>query len=158
MKIKTGLGQDSHAFEGESGKDLILAGVKFEHGKGLKGNSDADVVLHSLTNAISSITGRNILGKIADELCQKGIRDSRQYLQCALDDLDDWKIEHIAIALECLEPKIAPQIKNMKNSIAKLCNISANDVGITATTGEGLTAFGKGQGIQAITVITVSNK
>ncbi len=156
MKIKTGIGQDSHAFEDESGKALILAGVEFNYDNGLKGNSDADVVLHSLTNAISSITGRNILGKIADELCQQGIKNSRKYLQCALDDLDDWQIEHIAISLECLEPKITPQIENMKNSIAGLCNINASDVGITATTGEGLTAFGKGQGIQALTIITVS--
>ena len=158
MKIKTGIGQDSHAFESEPGKNLILAGITFEHEKGLKGNSDADVVLHSLTNAISSITGRNILGKIADELCQQGITDSGKYLQCALNDLNDWQIEHIAISLECLEPKISPQIKKMKDSIASLCNISANDIGITATTGEGLTAFGRGEGIQAFTIITVSCK
>lgn len=156
MKIKTGIGQDSHAFESESGKALILAGVTFEYDKGLKGNSDADVVLHSLTNAISSITGRNILGKIADELCQQGITDSRKYLQCALDDLNDWQIENIAIALECLGPKISPQNEKMKSNIAELCNISANDVGITATTGEGLTSFGRGEGIQVLTIITVS--
>ena len=156
MKIKTGIGQDSHAFESELGKVLILAGVTFKHDRGLRGNSDADVVLHSLTNAISSITGRNILGKIADELCQQGITDSRKYLQCALDDLSDWQIEHIAISLECLEPKISPQVEKMKSNIAELCNISANDVGITATTGECLTAFGRGEGIQALTIITVS--
>ena len=158
MNIKTGIGQDSHAFEAQEGKALILGGVRFEHSKGLRGNSDADVVLHSLTNAISSVTGRNILGKIADELCLKGITDSSAYLQCALDDLGDWQIEHIAISLECLEPKISPQIEAMKNSIATFCNINANDVGITATTGEGLTAFGEGKGIQAITIITVSKQ
>jgi 2-C-methyl-D-erythritol 2,4-cyclodiphosphate synthase len=158
MKIKTGLGQDSHAFEDESGKALILAGVTFEHEKGLRGNSDADVVLHSLTNAISSVTGRNILGKIADELCQQGVTDSREYLQCALNDLGNWKIEHIAISLECLVPKITPQIQHMKDSIAGFCNISVSDVGITATTGEGLTAFGRGEGIQVLTIITVSKK
>jgi len=158
MKIKTGIGQDSHTFESELGKVLILAGVTFEHEKGLKGNSDADVVLHSLTNAISSLTGINILGKIADELCQQGVTDSREYLQCALKDLSNWQIEHIAISLECLEPKISPKIEKMKDSIAGFCNISANDVGITATTGEGLTAFGRGEGIQAFTIITVSKK
>jgi 2-C-methyl-D-erythritol 2,4-cyclodiphosphate synthase len=46
----------------------------------------------------------------------------------------------------------------MKQNIADLCGISINDVGITATTGEGLTAFGKGKGIQAITIITLSKK
>ena len=155
MTTKTGIGQDSHAFEETPGKSLILAGIKLEHPIGLKGNSDADVVLHSITNAISSITGRNILGSVADQLCQEGVTDSSNFLKLALDDLRDWRISHIAITIECLKPKISPQIESMKKSIAKLCHINKTDVGITATTGEGLTAFGKGKGIQAITIITV---
>ena len=156
MTAKTGIGQDSHAFEETPGKPLILAGIKLEHPTGLKGNSDADVVLHSITNAISSITGRNILGSVADQLCQEGVTDSSNYLKLALDDLGDWKISHIAIAIECLKPKISSQLESMKKSIAKLCHTNTADVGITATTGEGLTAVGKGEGIQAITIITVN--
>ena len=156
MTAKTGIGQDSHAFEETPGKPLILAGIKLDHPTGLKGNSDADVVLHSITNAVSSITGNNILGSVADQLCQEGVTDSRNYLMLALDGLVDWKIIHIAIAIECLKPKISPQIDSMKKNIAKLCHINKTDVGITATTGEGLTAFGKGEGIQAITIVTVN--
>ena len=133
-----------------------MAGIKLDHPIGLKGNSDADVVLHSITNAISSITGRNILGSVADQLCQEGVTDSSNYLKLALDDLGGWKISHIAIAIECLKPKISPQIDSMKKNIAKLCHANTADVGITATTGEGLTAFGKGEGIQAITIVTVN--
>jgi len=155
MTAKTGIGQDSHAFEKAPGKPLILAGIKLDHPIGLKGNSDADVVLHSITNAVSSITGNNILGLVADQLCQEGVTDSSNFLKLALDDLGDWRISHIAIAIECLKPKISPQIDSMKKSIAKLCHINKTDVGITATTGEGLTAFGKGEGIQAITIVTV---
>jgi 2-C-methyl-D-erythritol 2,4-cyclodiphosphate synthase len=114
------------------------------------------VVLHSITNAISSITGINILGSVSDQLCQEGVTDSSNYLKLALDDLGDWKISHIAIAIECLKPRISPQIDSMKKSIAKLCHINKIDVGITATTGEGLTAFGKGEGIQTITIVTVN--
>ena len=156
MTAKTGIGQDSHAFEEAPGKTLILAGIKLDHPIGLKGNSDSDVVLHSITNAISSITGRNILGLVADQLCQEGVTDSSNFLKLALDDLGDWKISHIAIAIECLKPKISPQINSMKKSIAKLCHINKTDVGITATTGEGLTAFGKGEGIQVMTIVTVN--
>ena len=156
MNIKTGIGQDSHAFENKSGKPLVLAGIKFNHPFGLKGNSDADVIFHSITNAISSITGKNILGLIADQLVDQGIKDSQQFLKIALNDLSDWNINNIAISIECLEPKISPQIKSMKENISKLCNISAADIGITATSGEGLTAFGKGEGIQAITIITAT--
>ena len=156
MTIKTGIGQDSHAFEKKSGKPLILSGVKFDHSFGLKGNSDADVIFHSITNAISSVTGKNILGSIADKLVHQGEKDSSKYLQLALDDLHEWKINHIAISVECLMPKISPQIELMKQKISVICKININDVGITATSGEGLTAFGRGEGIQAITIITVS--
>ena len=158
MTAKTGIGQDSHAFEETPGKPLILAGIKLDHPIGLKGNSDADVVLHSITNAISSVTGINIIGSIADELCQKGITDSRVYLERALKDIGQYNINHIAIAIECLIPKISPYIEAIKQNIADLCGISINDIGITATTGEGLTAFGKGEGVQAITIITLSKK
>ena len=156
MTTKTGIGQDSHAFEESPGKTLILAGIKLDYPTGLKGNSDADVVLHSITNAVSSITGNNILGSVADQLCQEGVTDSSNYLMLALEGLGDWEISHIAIAIECLKPRISPQIDSMKKSIAKLCHINNTDVGITATTGEGLTAFGKGEGIQAITIVTVN--
>ncbi|HAQ69052.1 MAG TPA: 2-C-methyl-D-erythritol 2,4-cyclodiphosphate synthase, partial [Gammaproteobacteria bacterium] len=110
----------------------------------------------SLTNAISSITGKNILGAKADTLCQQGITDSTEYLKLALNDLDDWHIEHIAISIECLVPKISPKIEALKANIAKLMNTQANNIGITATTGEGLTAFGRGEGIQVLSIITVS--
>lgn len=155
MNIKTGIGQDSHRFEKDEGKPLMLAGIQFKHPFGLEGNSDADVVFHSITNSISSITGVNILGDVADQLVESGQKDSSVYLNLALNDLGDWKINHIAIAIECKMPKIFSQIDSMKKNIAKICKISASDVGITATTGENLTAFGRGEGIQAITIITV---
>ena len=156
MNIKTGIGQDSHCFEKEKGKPLILAGIEFEHPFGLKGNSDADVIFHSITNSISSITGKNILGNVADQLVKNDQEDSSEYLNLALNDLNEWKINHIAIAIECQTPKISPHIKAMKENLAKLCKINTSEIGITATTGEGLTAFGRGEGIQAITIITVS--
>lgn len=156
MTIKTGLGQDSHAFESETSKALILGGVRIDHPHGLQGNSDADVILHSLTNAISSITGNNILGTKADKLCQKGITDSAEYLKLALNDLQDWEINHVAISIECLVPKISPNIDAIKHNLASLLNTSVDNIGITATTGEGLTAFGRGEGIQVLTLITVA--
>ena len=155
MNIKTGIGQDSHRFEKENGKPLLLAGIEFTHPFGLEGNSDADVVFHSITNSISSVTGINILGSIADQLAQKGHKDSSEYLNLALNDLGEWKINHIAIAIECQVPKISPQIDAMKENIAQICKINISDIGITATTGEDLTAFGRGEGIQVITIITV---
>jgi 2-C-methyl-D-erythritol 2,4-cyclodiphosphate synthase len=153
MKFKTGLGQDSHAFESNT-KPLLLAGIKFDHDQGLRANSDGDVVLHAITNAISSITGVNILGATADKLCQQGVADSGEYLKLALTDLDNWTIQHVAISIECLAPKITPKINKMKAHLAKLLDITEEDIGITATTGEGLTTFGKGKGIQVLCIIS----
>lgn len=154
--LKFGIGQDSHRFDFEdNAKKLILGGVIFEDGFALHGNSDADVVLHSITNAVSGITCVNVLGKIADDLCLgKGIKDSSVYLLEALKYLGDKKITHVSISIECLVPKITPRIPQMRTSISKLLNIPEDCVGITATTGEGLTQFGQGKGIQVFSCIT----
>ncbi len=158
MTVKTGIGQDSHAFDfGNTEKQLVLAGVVFPDEMPLKGNSDADVVLHAVTNAISGVTGKNILGKVADEMCKQGITDSCEYLKAALQSLGNYQIDHLSISIECLKPKISPKIDAMKASLAELLSIRTEDVGITATTGEGLTEFGKGNGIQVFAVVTVSS-
>ncbi len=156
MKFKTAIGQDSHRFdEQDTQKKLVLGGLVFENEPPLQGNSDADVVLHALTNAISGVTGVNILGKVSDEMClQQGITDSREYVLAALKYLGGWKISHLSFSLECQRPKISPRIPEMKRAIAELVGIYESDVGITATSGEGLTAFGQGLGIQVFCILT----
>ncbi len=156
VKIKTGLGLDSHRFHEDPSinKPLILGGVNFESEFSLKGNSDADVVLHAITDAISSITGNTIIGVKADELCQKGTTDSREYLKLALADFGGYSISHVAIALECHQPKIDAMVETMRTSIAELLGIAISDVGITATSGEGLTDVGRGLGIHCTAIVT----
>lgn len=155
--IKTSIGQDSHAFEADdSSKALVLGGVTFPGYPGMKANSDGDVVLHAVTNCISGISGVNVLGKIADDMCKSGILDSKEYLKEALKYLPEGcKINNVSMTIEALRPKFAPHIDAMKESIASLLGIKASDVGITATTGEDLTAFGQGLGIMVFAVMTV---
>lgn len=155
--MKVGIGQDSHRFDfDDKNKKLILGGVTFEDCPPLEGNSDADVILHSITNAVSGVTCVNILGKISDEMCfAQGISDSREYLKEALKYLDSSKIIYVSISIECLVPKITPKIPEIRESIAAILDIPANSVGITATTGEGLTQFGQGKGIQVFSCVTV---
>lgn len=155
--MKVGIGQDSHRFDfDDKSKKLILGGVIFEGCAPLEGNSDADVILHSITNAVSGVTCVNILGKVSDEMCFKqGILDSREYLKEAIKYLDGSKIIHVSISIECLIPKITPKIPEIRESIADLLDIPVNCVGITATTGEGLTQFGQGKGIQVFSCVTV---
>lgn len=157
--MRVGIGKDSHRFETEpTEKKLILGGVLFENQPGLSGNSDADVVLHAITNAISGVTCKNILGARADTLClEQGIQDSKVYLGEALGDLKQahMKVHHLSISIECKFPKISPKIPQMRKCIADLLQIPADSVGITATTGEEITPFGKGLGIECICIITV---
>lgn len=153
--MKVAIGQDSHRIDYENKeKKFILGGIEFEEEYSLNGNSDADVVLHAITNAISGITCKNILGKISDEMCQNGIKDSEEYLKEALKYLNE-KIVHLSISIECKIPKISPKIEEMRKNIARILNISENSIGITATTGEGLTECGKGNGVSVFACITV---
>lgn len=155
--VKVGIGQDSHRIqEPAAGKALVLGGVKLAEDYALEGNSDSDVVLHAITNAISGITGRPILGPVADKLCKAGVTDSAAYLARALEDLDGigYRLTHVSVTLECRRPKILPVLAAMTGKVAELLGVAPEDVGITATSGEGLTDFGKGLGVQAFACAT----
>lgn len=155
--IKVGIGQDSHRIqEPAAGKPLVLGGVTLAEAFALEGNSDSDVVLHAVTNALSGITGKPILGPVADKLCKAGQKDSAVYLQRALEDLDamGYRLSHVSVSLECARPKILPIIPAMTARLSELTGLSAEDIAFTATTGEGLTDFGKGLGIQGFAVAT----
>lgn len=155
--IKTGMGQDSHRIqEPAKGKALVLAGVRFDEAYALEGNSDSDVILHAITNALSGITGNPILGPVADGLCKTGVTDSTAYLRLALADLfaTGYRLAHVSVAVECQRPKILPKLSELRVNLAALLGLTVADIGITATSGEGLTDFGKGLGIQAFAVVT----
>lgn len=156
---KTGIGQDSHRFLPEdSTKPCILAGVVFDEVPGLAADSDGDVVYHAICRAITSVTHVPILATIAKDLCiNKGITDSKVYLQKALESLKDQKIMHIAISVEAKRPKIQKKIDQMRQKIAEIAHIDISQVGITAHTGDGLTDFGCGDGIAVICVITTAS-
>ena len=154
--MKAAIGQDSHRFEEGYGKPLILGGVVFSGEVGLLANSDGDVVLHAITNAISGITCRNILGVVADEMCRSGITNSAEYLREAMKSLEG-RISHLSVSIECMHPKISPMIPTMRESIAGLLDIQPQQVGITATSGEGLTDCGRGLGISVLCILTVED-
>jgi 2-C-methyl-D-erythritol 2,4-cyclodiphosphate synthase len=153
---RTGIGQDSHRFlPADSTKPCILGGVIFENVPGLDADSDGDVIFHAICNAITSLTGVPILGGIAIDLCRKdGITDSQVYLERALQTLGKQKIVHLALALEGKRPRFEEKISAMRRKIAQVMKLSEKQVGITATTGDGLTDFGCGDGLQCFCIIT----
>ena len=153
--MKVAIGQDSHKIDYDNkDKKLILGGIEFKEDYSILGNSDGDVVLHAITNAVSGITCKNILGKISDDMCKSGITDSEEYLKEALKYLDE-KIVHLSISIECQTPKISPKVEEMRSKIARILQVKETCIGITATTGEGLTEFGRGNGISVFTCLTV---
>lgn len=154
----TGIGQDSHRFCKEpSQKPCTLAGLKFFDAPAFEANSDGDVVLHAICNAISSVTGAPILGTRADKLCfENGVMDSARYLLLGLEDLKEKRLEivHIALSLEGKRPKLLPKYDAIREHLADLLAIKISQVGIMATTGEELTDFGKGLGMQCFCIAT----
>lgn len=156
MTVRTGIGQDSHRFMApDSTKPCILAGIIFKDAPGFNANSDGDVVFHAICNAITSLTGVLILGGLADDLCLKeGITDSEVYLIEALKTLGKQKITHVAVTIEAKMPKFKSRLLDMRQNIARVMKLDVAQVGITATSGEGLTDFGLGLGVQAFAIVT----
>lgn len=156
MIIRTGLGQDSHRFlPPESSKPCVIGGLIFNEVPGFNANSDGDLVFHAICNAITSLTGVLILGGLADDLCLKdGITDSEVYLKEALKTLGKQKISHVAISLEGKKPHFKKHLLALRTNIARVMQLDISQVGVTATSGEGLTDFGCGDGVQCFAIIT----
>ncbi len=155
-KVRTGIGQDSHRFlPDDSARLCMIAGLVFDDVPGFSADSDGDVVLHALCNAITSLTHVPILGGSAIELCHKhGITDSSVYLEKALATLQGQKIQHVALTIEGKRPRMQGRIPDMRMKVAELMGLSLLQVGITVTSGDGLTDFGCGDGLQCIAIIT----
>lgn len=154
---RIGLGQDSHAFEDVKSKPLILGGVRISKTGGLKANSDGDVILHSICNALSSAVGGDSLGTWADEMCFKhGIKDSKKYLDFIFQKIKklNYKISNLSISVEAKKPRLSLlMIKKLKLKLANLLETEIDNIGITFTSGDDLTAFGQGKAIQVFTIV-----
>ncbi len=153
---RVGIGLDSHRFTNEV-KRLILGGVEIPEEKGLEANSDGDVILHSLFNALSSAVGGKSLGFYADPLCNKGIKDSSIYLKVVLDMVKEkgFKINNIGIMVEGKKPRLERHEELIKEKIAVICGIDSSKIGLTVTSGEGLSSFGRGEGIQVYSIVSL---
>src|SRR3989338_7044605 len=155
---RTGFGQDSHKFSVDRGKKLALGGYTIPNEIGLEANSDGDVILHALFNAISSAIGEKSLGFYADPMFKKGITDSKEYLKVILNKLSkkNLKINNASIMIEAKKPKLEKYTGNIKNSLSKILNLEKEKIGIAYTSGDELTAFGQGKGMQCFVVVSIA--
>ncbi|MAE43159.1 hypothetical protein CMO93_05280 [Candidatus Woesearchaeota archaeon] len=152
---KIGIGLDSHKFTEK--KPLIIGGVKISDKNGFDADSDGDVLLHALFNALSTAIGMKSLGFYADDMCKKGITDSKKYLGFILEKVKDkgLKVANLAIMLEGKEPRMDEHIEKIKTKLSKLLRLKKENIGMAATSGEEMTEFGKGKGMQCFVAVSL---
>ncbi len=154
--IRVGNGYDVHAFE--AGGPIILGGVEIDHERKLKGHSDADVVLHALTDAILGALAAGDIGSHfpPSDAKWKGAA-SDQFLKHAVDLVKarDGVIAHLDATVVCEAPKIGPHRDAMRARIAEICALELGRVSVKATTSERLGFTGRKEGIAALATATI---
>ena len=159
--MRIGMGYDVHKL-GE-GRKLIIGGVDIPYEKGLLGHSDADVLLHAIMDALLGAIGEGDIGKHFPDTDEryKGISSIALLEKVAkLLKSKNVVIQNIDSTIIAQRPKMAPYREQMRENIAKALKISVNQIGVKATTEEGLGFTGAGEGIssQAIALLeTVEN-
>ncbi len=155
--MRIGMGYDVHRLV--EGRDLIMGGVKIPYEKGLLGHSDADVLLHAISDALLGAAALGDIGKHFPDTdpAYKGI-SSLLLLQKVGELLEEkgYLIENIDATIIAQAPKMRPHIDTMRENIAGALGISPEQVNVKATTEEGLGFTGNGEGIssQAICLLT----
>lgn len=156
MIPRTGMGFDVHAFAGEG--PVMLGGIAVPHNRGLAGHSDADVVLHALTDALLGAGG---LGDIGEHFPPsdpqwKGASSDR-FLRHAIDLLRDRGavIDHLDCTIIAEEPKVGPYRAAMRARVAEIAGLGLDQVSIKATTTERLGFTGRREGIAAQAVASI---
>jgi 2-C-methyl-D-erythritol 4-phosphate cytidylyltransferase / 2-C-methyl-D-erythritol 2,4-cyclodiphosphate synthase len=154
--VRTGQGIDFHVFE--KGSFVTLGGIQIPHSHGLKGHSDADVVLHAVTDAILGSIGEADIGAhFPPSEAKWKNAESKIFVAKAMELLRtrDGIVSQIDVTVLAEAPKINPHVAAMKTNIAELCGVSLDRVAIKATTTEKMGAIGRKEGIAAFAIATV---
>lgn len=157
--FKVGFGYDVHRLV--EGRELVLGGVKIPHTKGLLGHSDADVLIHSIMDAVLGALGMGDIGMHFPDtdMRYKDIESVRM-----LKEVMDWtekkgySVLNVDTTIVAQEPRLGPYIEDMKKRLSKLLSISQKDINIKATTNEGLGLIGKGEAIASFAVVMLSGE
>lgn len=148
--MRIGIGEDIHRID--DARTLVLGGVIIEEGPGLAGHSDADVLLHAITDAV---LGAGALGDIGHHFPPSDPRyahaDSADFLRVALRLARDagYEVGNIDATVSAERPKLAPYIPHIRERIAEIAGIEVGRVSVKAKTAEGLDAVGRGEAMAA---------
>jgi 2-C-methyl-D-erythritol 2,4-cyclodiphosphate synthase len=154
--MRVGIGHDTHRLA--PGRPLLLGGVRIAHSRGLVGHSDADVVLHAVTDALLGAAG---LGDIGDAYpdTDPAYRDcdSSRFLRETLGRLNQagWRVVNVDVIIFAQEPKLGPQKAEIRRYLAELLGLTVDAVNVKAKTGEGVGTIGRSEaiGCQAVALI-----
>ncbi len=152
--MRIGIGEDLHRVD--DGRTLVLGGVIIEEGPGLSGHSDADVLLHAITDAV---LGAAALGDIGHYFPSNDPRyahaDSADFLRKALELAREagWEVSNIDATVRTERPKLAPYITHIRERIAEIAAVDAGQVSVKAKTAEGLDAVGRGEAMAATAAV-----
>src|SRR5436190_15936928 len=146
--IRTGMGFDVHAFG--DGDHVVLGGIRIAHSRGLKGHSDADVVLHALVDAILGALGDGDIGSHFPPSDPKWRgASSDRFLAFAVERVRarGGRIAHLDVTVVCEAPRIGPHRDAMRARIAEIAGVPIERVAVKATTSEKMGFTGRGEGI-----------
>lgn len=153
LPFRIGFGYDIHRLV--EGRRLILGGVQVPNNKGLMGHSDADCLTHAIADAILGAAGLADIGHLFPDTdpTYKDM-DSQEILKKALTDIQvlGYNIVNIDATVVAEAPRLASYKEKMKERLAKSLQIEVSQIGIKATTNEGLGSIGAGEGIAAYAV------
>jgi 2-C-methyl-D-erythritol 2,4-cyclodiphosphate synthase len=154
--MRVGIGHDTHRLA--EGRPLVLGGVRVEHSRGLVGHSDADAVLHAVTDALLGAAG---LGDIGDAYPDTDPRwrdaDSALFLRETLARLnrDGWRVVNLDVIVFAQEPKLGPLKGRIRDSLARLLGVEAGAVNVKAKTGEKVGHIGRAEAIACQAVVLI---
>ncbi len=157
--MRIGHGYDVHRLT--ENRKLILGGVEIEFEKGLLGHSDADVLLHAISDALLGAAAMGDIGKLFPDNDDRFLgADSRKLLEEVVLKLSEkgYKIVNIDSTVIAQRPKLSPYIDLMRKNIAESCSLDIDDVSVKATTEEKMGFTGEGMGISAHAVVLIENK
>jgi 2-C-methyl-D-erythritol 2,4-cyclodiphosphate synthase len=147
---RIGLGHDTHRLA--AGSSILLGGVRMEHSRSLLGHSDADVLLHAIIDALLGAAGLGDIGDFfPDTDSENRNRDSAEMLRIVINTVrsQGWRINNIDAIVFAEHPKLAPYKNTIKNKIAQILEITPNQIGIKAKTGEKVGIIGREEAIAA---------
>lgn len=156
--IRVGIGYDSHAFA--AGGPLILGGVRIPGDVRLRGHSDGDAVAHAITDAILGAAGQGDIGTLFPdtEVANAG-RDSIEMLALAVRAVGraGWHVQQVDVTVVAERPRIGPYRAAMADTLAGALGILPADVSVKGKTNEGMGWIGRGEGLAALAVATLTS-